>query len=314
MGNIDGWVWGLFVIVGCGSSSPDATEPESIWVMQSASIDPHALPLRDQGFTSVAKQGSVYVCEPRMFMQTGGPGARAQGDWLDTAKGTFDITKKPSARGHVMHDDARLSITTSGDRRVIAGNGLPVGVPTGVYPIADDDPTKSFDGNPNAITAQEISFSIPANPSVAAMPSCTYKIVGITLDGVELHVALDSEGRDELAYQIQDACSGASQPGGAYHRHALSDCTPHVRDRAALIGYALDGFGITSPFDADGNELRTADLDECHGTTSEIEWDGERVTMYHYVATRDFPYTVSCFRGTPVRNAFPSLPGAPPEH
>src|SRR5439155_1514109 len=119
-----------------------------------------------------------------------------------------------------------------------------------------------------------------------------------------------STGRNELAYEIQDVCTGGSQPGGVYHRHALSECTPHVHDRVALVGYALDGFGIYSPYDADGRELTTADLDECHGTTSEIEWDGQRVVMYHYVMTRDYPFTIGCFRGTPTRNAFPAMPRA----
>jgi len=45
------------------------------------------------------------------------------------------------------------------------------------------------------------------------------------------------------------------QPGGGYHRHALSECTPHIHERNALVGYALDGFGIFSPYDQNGKEL-----------------------------------------------------------
>ena len=41
-------------------------------------------------------------------------------------------------------------------------------------------------------------------------------------------------------------------------------------------------------------------LDECHGHTHEIEWDGELVKRYHYHATAEYPYTVGCYRGTPV--------------
>ena len=67
-----------------------------------------------------------------------------------------------------------------------------------------------------------------------------------------------------------------------------------------VIGFALDGFPITGPMVAAHNILTTADLDECHGITSEIELDGKTVTMYHYVMTQDFPYSVSCFRGTAV--------------
>ena len=48
--------------------------------------------------------------------------------------------------------------------------------------------------------------------------------------------------------------------------------------------------------------LTNADLDECHGHTHTITWDGKAVVMYHYHATREFPYTVGCFRGaSPAR-------------
>jgi len=40
------------------------------------------------------------------------------------------------------------------------------------------------------------------------------------------------------------------------------------------------------------------ELDECHGMTSIIEWDGKMVEMYHYVINNEFPYSVGCLRGT----------------
>jgi hypothetical protein len=277
-------------------------------------LDPTALPLRNHAYSTTGPaKGLVLVCDARAFEQLNGPGASVVGPWVHEAAGTFDLTQKIFFQGSVTYPDARLTITPMGDVRAIASNGLPVGVPTGTFPVPPSDPGYAYDRNPNAVTAQNVTFLIPRNPTVAAQPSCAYKRIGITLDGVQLHLPFDSQGRDELAYQLQDRCSGGAEPGGAYHRHALSACQPHMRDPVALVGYALDGFGIFSPYDEDGRELTSADLDECHGRTSEIEWDGAKVTMYHYVMTRDFPYTVSCFRGTPTRNAFPPLPGAPPE-
>jgi YHYH protein len=271
--------------------------------------------LRDLHYvTDAPKQRYVYTCDPKMFQQTNAPGSQLDGPWLNKAAGTYDVTKKPVFRGHVYHRNARFTITTTQERRVFNGNGFPLGVPTGVFPVQASDPAYQYDRNPNPITAQGISFSIPRHPTTAPSASCTYKEVGITLDGVQVHGPLDSTGRDELAHEIQDVCTGGPQPGGGYHRHALSECTPHIHDRNALVGYALDGFGIFSPYDQNGKELTTADLDECHGTTSKITWDGKTVNMYHYVMTRDFPYTVACFRGAPTRNAFPALPGAPPQH
>jgi hypothetical protein len=66
-----------------------------------------------------------------------------------------------------------------------------------------------------------------------------------------------------------------------------------------LLGYALDGYGIYGPR-YDGKILSSSDLDQCHGTTSTVLWNGKEVDMYHYVATADFPYTIACFHGTPA--------------
>ncbi len=308
---------GLCVVSACATQPPAAGEAvtaPTIWLEPSASIDPSALPLRDQHYvTAGAQAGYVYVCDPLMYRQSGAPGSQRDGDWIDASAATFDMTAKLYFGGNVFYPDAQLSITTGDGVREIAGNGRPGGAPTGTFPVPSSDPAYVYDGNPNQVTTQAIAFSIPLAPVAAAAPSCVYKEVGITLDGIQIHNPLDSTGRDELAHEVQDVCTGAPQPGGGYHRHALSECTPHIHEPAALVGYALDGFGIYSPYDETGRELTTADLDECHGITSTVEWEGQQVSIYHYVMTRDFPYTVSCFRGTPTRNAFPPLPGAPPQ-
>ncbi len=322
---------------GACSSAPSATSPvdagtvdaegtdaggvsgaPTIWLQPSSSIDPTKLPLCDQCYTAVTaggppRKGFAYVCDALAYEQKNAKGGIG-GPWIDSASHTYDVTRKPFWGGTVYWAQAEVSIATSGDPRVITGNGLPVGVPTGTFPVSPSDPAFQYDRNPNAIAAQTLSFSIPGNPAVDPNgPHCTYKRIGITLDGIQLHGPIDSSGRDELAWEIQDACSGDAQPGGAYHRHALGECVPHIHEKNALVGYALDGFGIFSPYDATGKELTSADLDECHGITSAVPWQGQTVTLYHYVLTRDFPYTVTCFRGIPTRNAFPPLPGAPPE-
>jgi len=304
---------GVGCAIACTAPSKPTTKP-TIWLTPSPTIDPTALPLGDQKYVADApRAGAIFTCDPRMFQMTGGPGPVAVGAWVDRSAGTYDVTQKVWVGGEVEFPDASFAIAVDGDRRTIRGNGLPVAESTGVYPVGPSDPAYRYDPNPNPITRQDIAFAIPAQPTLASTVSCTYKEVGITIDGVELQGPLNSTGNDELAYNIQDSCSGGSQPGGRYHRHSLGDCVPRIHERNALVGYALDGFGIFSPYDRDGNERTSADLDECHGTTSEIEWDGKRVTMYNYVLTRDYPYTVACFRGTPTRNAFPSLPGEPPQ-
>ena len=126
-------------------------------------------------------------------------------------------------------------------------------------------------------------------------------MIGVALNGVAIFNALDLGGRDAVAHEVQDLCNGHPQMQGQYHYHGPSVCLPNQAANETLIGYALDGFGLYSSYDAQARELTDADLDECHGRTSEVMWDGARVSMYHYVLTREYPYTVGCFRGTPAR-------------
>lgn len=71
-------------------------------------------------------------------------------------------------------------------------------------------------------------------------------------------------------------------------------------EHSPLFGYALDGFGIFGPRSEGGKLVTNDDLDECHGHTHEIDWDGEKLEMYHYHLNNQYPYSIGCFRGTPV--------------
>ena len=119
------------------------------------------------------------------------------------------------------------------------------------------------------------------------------------LTGVALFNALDAGGRDAGSWEIQDGCDGHPQEQGVYHYHTLSSCIKNTSVHT-VIGFALDGFPITGPTVGPNNILTTADLDECHGIVSQINLDGKNITMYHYVMTQDFPYSINCFHGTPI--------------
>lgn len=77
--------------------------------------------------------------------------------------------------------------------------------------------------------------------------------------------------------------------------------SPATRQAAirALVGYALDGFGIYGQHGEGGRTLTNGDLDACHGHTHTVIWDGEAREIYHYHLTDEYPYTLGCFRGTP---------------
>lgn len=124
--------------------------------------------------------------------------------------------------------------------------------------------------------------------------------IGITFDGVFLFNGIDAAGRDAVAHEVQDSCSGHPEMSGQYHHHGKSSCIPGANSPETLIGYAVDGFGIASGLKSDGSHYVNADLDVCHGTTSPIVWDGYTRTMYHYVMTDEYPYSIGCFRGSSV--------------
>jgi YHYH protein len=224
--------------------------------------------------------------------------------------GTWDLTAKPN----VDSDDRwphQFAADRDGERRRITGNGLPEhGV--GTYPISRDDDAYRYDRNPNRVVAQPIQYDLPATPALTALPSCVgMGTIGVLLSGSAFFNALDAGGRDALAHELQDACGGHPQPQGVYHYHALSPCLEDPGDgHSALMGYALDGFGIFGHRGEDGQDLAPADLDVCHGHTHAIIWDGETTEMFHYHATWEYPYTIGCFRGQAV--AGQQEPGAPP--
>ena len=263
---------------------------------QISTLDVKALPLGDGKVSSEPRRGYVYAC---MSSFRGG-GARHVGNWIHGS--TWDETQKIHVRGDVSWPQAYISIRPDGDRRLITSNALPDDHTTGVFPVQRDDPAFQIDRNPNAIKAQTISLALPLMPVVAADSSCVpMGMIGVALDGVPFFNALDDAGRDAVAHEVQDGCDGHPQHRGEYHYHGPSPCMKSMTDNNTLIGYALDGFGIYSMYDENGKELTNSDLDECHGRVSHIIWDGKPVEMYHYVLTREYPYTVGCFRGTEAR-------------
>lgn len=251
------------------------------------------LPLGDSKYTTTSpKKGYIYVCNAN----NEGGGAMVNGPWI---KGTTWVPKeKIAVSGKVSWPKASYLMSLLTTTRKITSNDLPTNHTTGKFPIASTDAAYKYDRNPSSITAQNLSFSLPLNPTFATKPNCIYGEVGIMNNGVMLYDAFDAEKRDALAHEVQDEYQGHPNNQG-YHYHGFGDIlkTYSVSD---VKGFAFDGFPITGPKLPNGNYLKTADLDECHGITSEITLDGKKVSMYHYVLTQDFPYSVSCFKGTSV--------------
>ena len=258
-----------------------------------------ALPLGDDSSsTTDPGVGVLYTC------QEGNPnagGAIADVPWIDYSTKTWDSTDKLTVTGENTWPSAVYTEDVQGSDRVITTNGEPVATVTGDFPITDEDPAFDYDRNPGSIMEDLRTYTLPAAPSVNDQPNCLgFDAVAILKNGVLMFSGVDGRGDDAVAHEVQDVCGGHPAMT-TYHYHSIPPCLlDKATGASTVVGYAIDGFPIVVERYAAGNLPTNADLDECHGRTSPILLDGELVTSYHYSATQEFPYTIGCFRGTPV--------------
>jgi hypothetical protein len=287
----------IVTVLACGGQSlaPSSTTASTTTNTGNGAPDLTALPLGDGKVSTTPRVGYVYSCQTTFA----GAGATGSTPWISGT--SWNLTAKPSVQGSVTWPTARITIVRQGTQRVVTANNLPLHA-TGTFPIQRTDPAYEYDGNPNSIEEQNIILTLAADPTAAPSPSCVPQgMIGFTTSGAALYNALDAGGRDAAAHEVQDACSGHPQMTGQYHYHSLSSCIADTSGAAGrhsdLVGYALDGYGIYGMHGESGEVLANADLDVCHGHTHAITWDGQTVTMYHYHMTREYPYSIGCFRG-----------------
>ena len=123
-------------------------------------------------------------------------------------------------------------------------------------------------------------MEIPVTPTMADDPTTVGGRLGVTLDGV----LIEGSAPIDLIlgnYTIGafDPCGGHVNPQEGYHMHATTGCSDSTHEVAdgetAMFGYALDGYAIHEPYEA--NLEADAGLDECNGhETDELG--------YHYHA------------------------------
>lgn len=139
------------------------------------------------------------------------------------------------------------------------------------------------------------TYLIPVNP--VALKSGTGAIamrgVGLALNGIVLD-APAPVAAIKAAYTIAafDDCGGHINPHAGYHYHAATGCSPKVAStdgHAAMIGYALDGYGIYAL--ADTSNVEATGLDNCRGHS-----DSTRGYHYH-VASAGENMFIGCFKG-----------------
>lgn len=259
---------------------------------------PSNILIRNQGSPSPDFR-SLWLCG----LPANGAGANNASDWTN-ADGTWDYTKKPQVEGNVTWNH-QFNITLDGNgNRIITGNNLP-NHPTGIFPIQRGTEAWNYDKNPNIISEQIVNYILPAMPEVASSPSCVgFGPAGFSLTGAAIYHGASTLGTDAAAHEMLDRFGGHTDGTQRYHYHFpaqdLQDhIHPHEHGHSKLMGYMIDGFGIYGPYDENGKLLKSADLDECHGHTHPVLWDGQMVNLYHYHWTYDFPYNIGCYKGIP---------------
>ena len=223
--------------------------------------------------------------------------------------------------------------------RRIQSNGIPKGMPTGKFPVQPGTPAYSYyhaatgdsQTEPTAdlipIKPYDLDVSIPVNPIYGglgqAMQSLVLGVITAT-GGIPIHANFAGttvKGRQVWFDPAQglplDQCWGHPY-NDEYHHHAYSwRCFPDAGKATAhspLVGYAMDGFGLYGPRGVNGAHVTNNDLDNCHGHTHQIVWDGVVTSMYHYHLNNEYPYGPGCYQGTTQAYFDAFIPNQPPFH
>lgn len=292
----------LAALIGCKKTDDKVESP-----VLPATPDLTHLPFGGKGSTKilVRNQGatrpeflSLWLCG----IPANGAGANNAAEWTN-ADGSWDYTRKPQVEGNVTWK-SEFKITLDGNgNRIITGNALP-NHPTGIFPIQKGTIPYKYDGNPNIISEHVVNYTLPAIPQVASSPGCVgFGPSGISLTGSAIYHGSSTLGNDAAAHEMLDRFGGHTDGTERYHYHYPSKdhqdhIHKHTSGHSALMGYMLDGFGIYGPYGENGELLSSKDLDECHGHTHPVLWDGQMINLYHYHWTYDFPYNIGCFKGT----------------
>ena len=251
--------------------------------------------------------------------------------WVDQETNTIDISKIPFVNGKVCAtyydpEGSVFCMTEDENYRYFKGNGLPT-TPMGMFPVqpgtraypwyaiapGGHDPKTGVPGSDYSsaaaigVSPYVLDLIIPKHPIYNEIPQpINYLILGVTLTGTVWHAEIANASSEAWYNPISilpmDECFGHPY-SEQYHLHAYSWkcllCQTEKNEKGSpLLGYALDGFGIYGPYDKDGNIITNDQLDECHGLTSEVMWEGKMTNIYHYVLNNEYPYSIGAFRGT----------------
>ena len=190
---------------------------------------------------------------------------------------------------------SNVNIYTSGNNTVFETDDIPDhGSP---YFPTNDPRYEAYNGNnpawnqnPNNISAQNYTLTIPSCPEEAANHANTnLGAIGIARNGVVLFNQYAGPNNQPLTNEINsfDQYNGHPAPQNNYHYHIEPLYLTTLYGKDAFLGILLDGFPVYGP-EENGQTITNGDLDQFHGhfgPTPEFP-NG----IYHYHITAEDPY------------------------
>lgn len=149
----------------------------------------------------------------------------------------------------------------------------------------------SFHLNPNRISSQNISITVPLNPAEASNKQATsLGPIGISRNGVVFYNQYAGPNNQALTNEINsfDQYLGHPQNAGQYHYHVEPTYLTSQFGNDAFLGLLADGFPVYGPVE-NGKTITNADLDAYHG---------------HFSATVDFPNGIYHYHITPNEDPY----------
>ncbi len=189
-----------------------------------------------------------------------------------------------------------LVVSTSGNTVTFTTQNLP-NHPSPYWPTnnalyeAYNGTNTSFNQNPNRISSQNISISVPLNPSEASPKQATFLgPIGIAVNGVVFYNQYAGPNNQPLTNEINsfDQFLGHPQNTGQYHYHMEPTYLTSQLGADAFLGVLADGFPVYGPLE-NGETITNTDLDAYHG---------------HAHATDDFPSGIYHYHVTPNEDPY----------
>ncbi len=177
-----------------------------------------------------------------------------------------------------------MTITSSGGNYVFKTSNLPP-YTNGYYSQISGCYTNDFPSgnspNPNTISSQSITLTIPSSPDTAGSTS-DYGAMGVTVNGLAIYNSQAAPG-DTLAAELDtmDSANGHPTDIGQYHHH--TEPYKITNDGSELVGIALDGYPIFGRREP-GGAVATG-LDSNGGHSHSHSTIG--TTIYHYHVNYD---------------------------